>query len=1041
MVKLTENEISKFSGAVKEMLYKEKDEDTGLEVDVLLSLRYFFPAIPKPREKSKPLTSDQQLQNVIFNREYNKLWKWCKEETKNRAMETSMRLQKKRKNSNSSIKTNTATATESNEKESKENNSNNNNDNNNESSSKQEKDAKTSNDKDNNDNDNDDESNMKQKQSYEGLFGGSDGITFTKYELIALQELSINRLKLWIEEDEDKKIKNKKAADDEKAKSSKKLHEQFIKVKNSLRIRMPPQDLVKKEFGKAPKLSYGREMEGIQPKTWKGPQSTVEIMAGSGLKWVHATSKGMQGMDGDLERSRKQLLEKGYVNKGNFDIDDEDDGVFGAAQYKKQLKSNEKLIERRENEIRMKEASGKAFNEWVQQKDLKEQAIKCITHINGSKGSNNNNNNNNNNTNVRKSSSGSLRNSKDNSVAESGKHRHSSSNRDESLNGPNNKDSGNSELSIPDLILIGKALKKVDRSLLSEWSAVCSHSNMNFNICTILWDSFTPVSCDVHNTAYSQVRDSFIKLLRPGIDFKAVFKDVVRKKILKLHGTDINTLDESELKQMSEDISLNKNEMIKVLSILGIAMKSGELRVLIDVFDENGDGVITLTEFMNFVGPKRDKRGGSSLSLNQKCCWSTTCKVTGMPNAYSVSVIDKATAKAKKLQIEENIKESSDGNGSINGSITNNAEIIAMNNGEFRMRVELRERKKREDILYTYGVLDENHMMMMNNKHNDNNNNNEYNDDEFENGNNSPDAHATYDDDFVNEEGDAKKDNDNMNKCAFVSWSIDQRLEGLKWLYDYTQVAREEAELNYLLTHGKVPQLAELKSAALGDKEVGYSPDALCKEMLLKWKPSSGDLVSFFSLEIGGQTGTGKERSFTEVCRDPSDASEDLKYSYWVRGLLPGATYNFRLRAFNGYGPSEYTYKSFTTRPTSPTVPRVINLSSDAVTLRWVFSKGFARRLAELRRIFEAADTDKSGNVNRQELANIIDEKRDDYNDNDDNDGYNTASSVRCVIGKELRAFLKSIAHDNGIDPNEVCSRYMYIYICNYISIPLYNEI
>ena len=54
-------------------------------------------------------------------------------------------------------------------------------------------------------------------------------------------------------------------------------------------------------------MGYGRELDGIKPQTWKGPQSTVEMMAGSGLKFVHASNKGRQGMDGDLEKSRKQV--------------------------------------------------------------------------------------------------------------------------------------------------------------------------------------------------------------------------------------------------------------------------------------------------------------------------------------------------------------------------------------------------------------------------------------------------------------------------------------------------------------------------------------------------------------------------------------------------------------------------------------------------------------------------------------------------------------------------------------------------------------
>ena len=41
----------------------------------------------------------------------------------------------------------------------------------------------------------------------------------------------------------------------------------------------------------------GVTVEGVRPVHSAGPQSTVEIMAGSGLKYVHATSKGRQVKD------------------------------------------------------------------------------------------------------------------------------------------------------------------------------------------------------------------------------------------------------------------------------------------------------------------------------------------------------------------------------------------------------------------------------------------------------------------------------------------------------------------------------------------------------------------------------------------------------------------------------------------------------------------------------------------------------------------------------------------------------------------------
>ena len=50
-------------------------------------------------------------------------------------------------------------------------------------------------------------------------------------------------------------------------------------------------------------MSYGREVEGVRAVTKAGASTTVELMAGSGLKYVHANRKGK-----DLENSRKQVI-------------------------------------------------------------------------------------------------------------------------------------------------------------------------------------------------------------------------------------------------------------------------------------------------------------------------------------------------------------------------------------------------------------------------------------------------------------------------------------------------------------------------------------------------------------------------------------------------------------------------------------------------------------------------------------------------------------------------------------------------------------
>jgi hypothetical protein len=54
-------------------------------------------------------------------------------------------------------------------------------------------------------------------------------------------------------------------------------------------------------------MGLGKEITGLKAKGGPGPLTTAELMAGSGLKYVHATGKGRQGVDGDLEKSRRQV--------------------------------------------------------------------------------------------------------------------------------------------------------------------------------------------------------------------------------------------------------------------------------------------------------------------------------------------------------------------------------------------------------------------------------------------------------------------------------------------------------------------------------------------------------------------------------------------------------------------------------------------------------------------------------------------------------------------------------------------------------------
>lgn len=54
-------------------------------------------------------------------------------------------------------------------------------------------------------------------------------------------------------------------------------------------------------------MMHGRELEGVRPLKRQEPITTVDLMAGSGLKYVHATNRGRNGMVGDLERCRDKV--------------------------------------------------------------------------------------------------------------------------------------------------------------------------------------------------------------------------------------------------------------------------------------------------------------------------------------------------------------------------------------------------------------------------------------------------------------------------------------------------------------------------------------------------------------------------------------------------------------------------------------------------------------------------------------------------------------------------------------------------------------
>ena len=189
-VTLSKADQDSFSGAVKEYMDFERDEMGKPRPDSrcwLPSLKYTFPGVPKPGEKPKPLTNDQKQQNIVFTRECRKLWREALSDLRQRVTDGVIKLERKKMEEREGNRKNSES-----ERKSKESN---------------------------------------EKSSADG-FTASGGGNMTRYEMAALNELSLKRLREWVEEDEDKLLEREKEKIQEKNDEAKKMHEQFVRKKD-----------------------------------------------------------------------------------------------------------------------------------------------------------------------------------------------------------------------------------------------------------------------------------------------------------------------------------------------------------------------------------------------------------------------------------------------------------------------------------------------------------------------------------------------------------------------------------------------------------------------------------------------------------------------------------------------------------------------------------------------------------------------------------------------------------------------------------------
>jgi len=161
-----------------------------------------------------------------------------------------------------------------------------------------------------------------------------------------------------------------------------------------------------------------------------------------------------------------------------------------------------------------------------------------------------------------------------------------------------------------------------------------------------------------------------------------------------------------------------------------------------------------------------------------------------------------------------------------------------------------------------------------------------------------------------------------------------QGLEGLEMLSEKNKTISKAMELQ---NNGDPPAAPIFH---LGD--VDSLPESERRSsLLLCWHPPNNTpFPSFYVLEFSGMEGsqTHRNHEYSEIYRDPPTAlgkNAMQKGEFWLKNLEYGTKYHFRLRAFNGYGPSPYTYASFSTAPLPPQKPSILEVTPTTATLSW----------------------------------------------------------------------------------------------------------
>jgi Ca2+-binding EF-hand superfamily protein len=679
-----------------------------------------------------------------------------------------------------------------------------------------------------------------------------------------LQKIGVAKLAGWIEADVEAVEEKVKEHSKEEMREAAVAHEGWCRKKDENRVRLPPKKEGKVFGGKwqPPRFDFGKGKPLARPKKNKFHRSSVDMLAGAGFTHIHARGQG------DLKNCRDKLIDKGYIHPDNFNeaSDDDSDNEHNQTRLNREREYNAKRKYKKDKYKKRLQGANQKFEEWLQLKDLIDRAIGSLKGIN-----------------------------------------------------PPQKGEHTAER---EFLSVGKALKGVSSSLFPNW-AEWAKGYKGQGKCRMLWQSFEPIADDI--IGGGPIKDILIRFIgRPGVNFEAGFKEIVRQKFVKqLTAGNIDEEEDTEFENTKtipkRFYELDAKEFMRLAKHLGFKLQPEEALRIINVFDEDGGGTVSLEEFLAFTGPKTGKaRGDIEDKLAHLSCWETTCPSCGMQNAFTVIV---KKGKLSRVELPDHVGR--------------------RKMSEFR-------RLHTEETGW---------------------------------GPRASEGHPEL-------ETDLQTLRSMNIKCTARPqyWKREDRERKLQELLDKSRDYRQSLMLQKMVTEGVPPVAPALLIAPNRSEPALRSKLDPTSEVLIRWKPgqiTGNNTPSFFQLEFAEKShdGSGGTSDFRELCRDPESYNANGGMAQFVdkwfkaKGLRPNTSYALRLRAFNGFGASPPAHCVITTAPTPPPQPTKMAATTTSVTLGWQEVSGVQKQISQLEQVFNEADVDGSGSLSRDELMEAIEQK------------------------------------------------------------------